>query len=536
MNDSKKAYSPKVEAALIGNMMLLRQELYRHMIDPKRDIDHECGYPAQLTIQDYKLIYDREGIGTRVVDIYPKESWKHDPEVMEDPSGEDTPWEKRWKEIEEEFNIYHELLMADMASGIGSYGILLLGIDDGKPLDQPVDGMDPTGTKRTAGGVNRKIIYIRSFDQSVLSIKAIDTEQKSPRYGQPIMYSVNMASSPLASATQDAASAQQEMMSVDIHWSRCIHLAETLQNSKIYAVPRMQTVFNRSYDLRKLCGGSGEMFWKGGFPGISFEAMPDAAQATMTPTEKTQFREEIQQYQNGMQRYLLMIGMQAKSLAPQVANPIPHFEMFIKSICISLNVPYRIFMGSEEAQLAGAQDKTAWNETLTARRKKYVVPRILRPVVWRLVAMGVIEAPKKLVVTFPSLFTPSRKEQAEIAKNLTEALVKYIQANADVLIQPLEFLTEVLGLDSDLAQSILDKALIADDGTLDNVEEPTELDDEEKKAGIELTRAKATQALRPPPKKKGPTRNAEYAGELSPRERKARIAAAKKRLAARLKL
>ena len=33
----------------------------------------------------------------------------------------------------------------------------------------------------------------------------------------------------------------------------------------------MQRSYNRLLDARKILGGSGEMFWRGGFPGYSFE-------------------------------------------------------------------------------------------------------------------------------------------------------------------------------------------------------------------------------------------------------------------------
>lgn len=551
-----------VHAAIIENMTLMRQDFMKHLIDPKRDIDAECGYPAVLKIEDYKTIYDREGLGTRLVDIFPNESWKFDPEVLEEAEGDYTEWEKAWKKIEKEFNLYYELLTADQQSGIGAYGILLLGIDDGLALDKPVAGVGPDGMKRIGSTIGtakapitknageeaapktgkkaaaptgttaaRKLIYVRSFDQSVLSIKAIETNVSSPRYGMPTMYAVNTTNEKQGTAMQDAAVSENKSM--DIHWTRCIHIADGCKNSKVYGTPRLQDVFNRVYDGRKTLGGSGEMFWKGGFPGISFETTPEAAQATMSEPAKKIFRQEIADYQNGMQRYLMMIGMTAKSLAPQVADPGPHFETQCKAMAMTKGIPYRIFMGTEESKLAGGEDTKAWNDRIHMRREKYLTPRILVPVVRRLMAMGVLEELEDVIIAWPPISKPSKLDQSTISKNLTEAIVKYIQANADVLIQPLEFLTQVLDFDTETAQAILEKAKIADDGTLDDAEVPTPMDDAAAAANIELTKAKAIQAKRPPPRK-GPTRN--DAGDLTEAEKRKRIAGARKRLKDRLKL
>lgn len=504
----------RIFAAMVENVTTMRRDFMKYLIDPKRDINAECGYPDQLSIRDYKEIYDREGIGTRVVDIFPLESWKKKPEVVptDKLEGEETPWEKSWKKLAKDFNIYAELLTADQISGIGQYGIILLGINDGKALNEPVDGMDAEGM-HTAGWkakqaaiaddsstvvpdepftAQRELIYIRSFDQSVLSIKSIDVDPRSPRYGMPTMYGVNLATDGTQLSIGSDAAVQQAA-TMDIHWTRTIHLADDCKNNKVLGTPRMQNCFNRVYDGRKLLGGSGEMFWKGGFPGLVFETDPESSASKLTPKEKADLREEMADYSNNLQRYIALMGMTAKSLAPQVADPGPHFEVQCKAIAITKGIPYRVFMGTEEAKLASGQDKEAWDERMDMRRESYITPRILMPLAMRLMAMGIMEE-KDITVLWPKISKPTPKEQSEIAKNLTEALIKYIQANADVMIQPLDYLTNVWGLDTATAEAVLEKALLAEDGTLDNVEEPTELDEEAQAANIELTRAKATQA------------------------------------------
>ncbi|NIP37253.1 MAG: hypothetical protein GWN12_20630, partial [Thermoplasmata archaeon] len=73
---------------------ITRATLLNKLIDSRRDVDLECGYPKQLTTAHYKIMYDREGIATRVVALMPEESWADDPDVIETEDPTETAFEK----------------------------------------------------------------------------------------------------------------------------------------------------------------------------------------------------------------------------------------------------------------------------------------------------------------------------------------------------------------------------------------------------------------------------------------------------------
>jgi len=457
---------------IVTNAVLLRQDFFNKYAADKKDIDKECGYPSPIDIAQYKSIYDREGIGTRIVDIFPDESWKTDPEVLENPDGDFTEWEQAWKDVVEEHNVYDVLNVVDRISGIGSFGLLFIGIDDGeRDLSKPVEGIDlrtgkPTNESTTA---NRKILFLRTFDESVITIDSYENDVTSPRYGMPNIYKIQMAQDLTnIGGRRSSGASSMDSESLTLHWTRCIHVADNRRNSAIFGTPRMQEVFNRLYDLRKVLGGAAEMFWKGGFPGIAFESHPDAA--PLTTKEKKGIKIEFERYMNGLQRYLALSGMTAKSLSPQIADPSNVFDTAIKAICASKGIPYRIFIGTEEAQLAGAQDKKAWNERIAKRRDKYLGPRLIRPFIDRLIGLGVLPSTQKYSIVWEDLSTPTQLEKATIAKAFTEALAKYLAGGVDSLIQPLEFLTEIVGMPTEKAQAILENSLLAIDGTVAEAE------------------------------------------------------------------
>ena len=78
---------------MISNASLMRSTLLNKLIDPRRDIDQECGYPKELTTQQYRIMYDREGVASRVVSFFPEECWDQDPEVFETEDPNETAFE-----------------------------------------------------------------------------------------------------------------------------------------------------------------------------------------------------------------------------------------------------------------------------------------------------------------------------------------------------------------------------------------------------------------------------------------------------------
>lgn len=428
---------------LMQSALLSRQALLEKLMGGKeKEINKECGYPSTISITEYKAQYDREGIAARVVDIYPTESWQEDPEVVEGMEGDETEFEKAWDKLVEQHNLYHYLALADELSGIGRFGILFLGINDGMQLDKPVAGVGLNG--EPIGSPTWKLMYLRALDESCVKIKNVEKDQKNPRFGAPTLYQLTFKS--------EEGQADQVL---DVHWHRCIHLADNRVNSEVYGRPRMQNVFNRLYDLRKVLGGSGEMFWKGGFPGLSFEVNPDQ---TDVDFDEDSIKEQVQKYDRGLQRYLAIQGVQAKSLAVQVADPSKHVETALRAIAITIGCPFRIFLGSEQAQLASGQDVKSWNKRVKKRQHKYVGPFVIKPFVDRLLAMGILPAigEEGYKVVWPDLGAPGDEEKADIGKKRTEALVSYVGSGLSTLIPPMEYFTLILGMEDDVAEALVE--------------------------------------------------------------------------------
>jgi hypothetical protein len=492
------------EKELIANVMLSRAELFRRILDPRRDIDAECGYKSisEIAPEDYRLMYDSEAIAARVVEILPKECWKATPMVYEEEDPEKvTPFEVSWDQLgkglrgeswckqEKGSPVWAYLKRADILSGIGHYGVILLGIDDGRDLSEPVAGVSETGelagTKRNgrpivrdvAGEIpitsnlsqgnpptaqkpatKRKLLYMRVFDESLAKVAEYETGDNNPRNGLPKYYNI----------TLNDPSNQQEGMGLStatkkVHWHRVIHVADNLGSSETMGVPRMQQVWRNLSNLVKLYGGSAEMYWRGAFPGLSIETQPQLGGGGTTERlsiDAKATRAEIANYQNGLQRALLLMGLTAKSLAPQVVDPTPQIDAQITAICIVKAVPKRIFMGSERGELSSAQDEKDWADDLTGRRETYLTPHLIRLFADRGIMLGYLAEPGEdgYKVEWPDVESMTSLEQAQVAVTKTEALAKYVSGNVMLVMPPVDWYTRVFGMTEEEAIEVNDNA------------------------------------------------------------------------------
>jgi len=434
---------------MLATLSTMRQEWIRKLLDVRRDVDAECQHPSDITIEDYVKAYTRRDISGRIVRLMPEESWVDDPEIYETDDPEKTEFEKEWGRLEEEFHIYSTLQRADILSGVGRFGILIIGADDGGKLEDPLSLGG--GSKKPT----RKLLYLRPFDESNVTVKTLERDSTSPRYGLPVTYEVEFAE--VDSVGSDITRTGIPRL---VHWSRAIHLADNRTSSDVYGEPRLKLVYNRILDLMKVSGGSAEMFWKGGFPGLSLEALPDAVKDgsfQFGDAEKTATKEQIESYQQGLQRYLALVGMSAKSLTVEVADPRPHAEIQLKLIATAMGVPWRVLIGSESAELASSQDMVTWNKRLNRRRTKYVEPFIIRPLIDRLMEASILPfiGEAGYQVSWRDLNTPSEAHVAEVAEKKSSAIAKYVQGTGDLLIEPFHFLTLVLGMTDKQAEAIV---------------------------------------------------------------------------------
>lgn len=395
-------------------------------IHGKRDIDCACGYKKDLVFDDFWSLYDRDGVAARCVECYPDYTWIQKPKVYEREDSTLTKFEKDWAAHVKECNPFAELHKLDIQAGIGTFGLLVMGVDDGKKLHEP---LLPSRERRT-------VVYYRSYTEGEVKITQYDNDTSSIRFGQPVMYQVTpgiysgQESVRVTPATLNGETGTVESEpfagSFDVHYSRCLHFADNALCGNLKGVPRLRRVFNRMSDILKVVGGSAEMFWQGAFSGIAFEMEADAE---VSDTDKMKMREDINNYINDIQRTILLQGVKANPLSPTIASPVEHLDVQITLICISERIPKRIFMGSENGKQASSQDSENWGQQIKTRRTNVANPALLEPYIKFCIRNGIVRPPvggiNAFITEWPEYILESNTDNATAADRFTTALETY---------------------------------------------------------------------------------------------------------------
>lgn len=441
----------------VNQLLLSRSSYYTSTLldGANRNLNKECGYPeGEPTVEMYREMYERNDVANRVVSVYPSESWSAPPVVFETEKDRKTAFERALDNLIFKHNPWHYLERADELSGIGSYGIVVYGIGDGLPLDQPARGIRRDGTLdaeylKTQKRSPVELLYMRPYPEYLVEVDSVEEDPNNPRYGQPTMYTVTTMD---PRDTENTANVQATL-DVDVHWTRVQHIADNCGASEIRGMPRQKPVFNRLLDVRKTTGSSAEMYYKGAFPGISFETFPELTNEAEVDSES--LKEEIEAYSNGLRRYMRLIGMTAKSLAPQVADPQNHVMTQLQLICATIKVPLPVFLGNEAAHLASAQNMTMWTRRLTKRLNNFVTPKLVKGFVDRMMGYQVLPYVDRYQVEWRDLNVLGDLDRSRVSLQKSQSLLQYVTSGAYILVPPSMFLQRVLEFTAEETAAIL---------------------------------------------------------------------------------
>lgn len=393
----------------------------------KKNIQGEAGYATAPDHIHFMEWFKREGFAARVVELWPTECWQLVPTIYEVEDVEkETEWEEAWEMMLKRLRIWAELKRLDIVSGIGRFGLMVLGFDDGKELSEeiPMDYDPVLGRYKPKEGT-RNLVWVDCFTEGQVKVLETEADTKHPRFGKPTKYQVTMTSVVAGSTTSDTAK--------EVHWTRTFHLpAEGGLSGRIYGPPRMERAFNRLYDILKIAAGSGEGYWQSANPTLVIESEG----AVALNFDKEAMREQIFRLQNSLQKYLTVAGMTAKMLSPELNDPAAHLDAQLTLLCLGIGVPKRVFMGTEEGKLAGEQDSSNWGARVQHRRDTEVIPVQVMPWIYHMMACGALPFVEELFHEWPETSKVSDKEKAETAKLWTETLAMYADSPKASLVMP----------------------------------------------------------------------------------------------------
>ena len=328
------------------------------------------------------------------------------------------------------------------------------GLTKGAPLGDDVlypdtETYGQQGDDGTAGQPSARLMFMRVYSNALVYVSRWCTDLSSPRYAHPEQYSVTMNDPHLQQGGVGLPTS-----TVQVHWTRVIHVADDLTTSEVFGVPRMRTIVNNLLSIDKISGADPEAYWRVAFPGVTFETHPQLGGDVNVDMDE--MRDLYEQWVNSADRSMVLRGFSMVDHSPQVPDPTPHIDKQLELICIRLAIPVRIFKGSERGELASTQDDDKWNDRLKSRQQTHVIPRLVVPFVDRLIRAGVLPRPTRgFKVRWPDITSSSAIQRAQYTLSVVQALAAYIGGDVDAMITPSDVYTKLLGWKAEDAEAAL---------------------------------------------------------------------------------
>ncbi len=393
--------------------------------DGDRDLYTSFGYRRNPRFDDYLSYYLRGDIAAKVIDLAPRATWRHAPEIR----SENEKFLDQVSELDDRVRLFHFMQRVDEISGIGQFGILLLGTRGTKITEEPGKLAGP-----------EDLVYVRAYHQGSVEIKSFETDTTSPRFGLPITYEIDLQGTTVSQRTTTTVSKKE-----NVPWQRVIHVGERYIEDEVHGQPRLARVLNRVDDLNKVVGASAELYWQNIGGVWHADLNPDVK---VNDGDMEKFEDDILAARHGISRLIQTRGLTLNVVAGKPTDPSGTYDALKEMVSAGSEIPQRVLFGSERGQLAGDQDQKEWQARIAARQGLHAEPVILRPTLDRLIMLGALDDPKAYQADWPPLDAPSTEDRADTAEKFAKAIAAVAPEGAgDIIMPPWEFREKILGLD-----------------------------------------------------------------------------------------
>ena len=386
----------------------------------KHNYEDDFGWPDRVSFNDTFKAYTRNSIAKAAVNKTIEKTWQTMPWLLEKArdgtqgkgKADETPLEAELRKLFAKLRIWQQMMTADRMSMVGAYGGVILRLADNLPWNEPV------GT--VTGGVNGLRGIIPAWEGQ-LTVSQWDTDERSPTYGEPLMFQFTESS--IDGVMQAGSVAGRNVL---IHPSRVVVWSE---DATVRGRSSLEAGFNDLIDMEKIKGAGGEGFWKiaRANPVVTIDKEADlkkVAQLMGTTIDgiADAMEGEIKAFNAGFDKSLTMQGMTAAALQLTMPSPEHFFATSLNSFAASMSIPVKILVGMQTGERASTEDANEWAQTNMSRRANETIPNILM-VVDRLVEVKVLPQ-KEWTIDWADLTEASMTDKVSLADKMADVNVK----------------------------------------------------------------------------------------------------------------
>lgn len=383
----------------------------------ERDYWDLFGYPEPGTVapESYTQIAERIDPANTVAYRVVTDSWKHNPNIVDDAhatdDGEadesDADGDDRTKfevQVERLFNgtpqgkgLPYYWKLADEKQRPQKYSLLLLGLDDGKSISQPVDTSELDSVE--------DLRYCNVFAQSdvsewkVAAEYELDAEERRDPQGaarsddgeesrilrpdQPVLYKIRF--------DVDSSDGGTKEVTRRVHHSRIVHIVED-PVSEWLGRSCLRAGLNRFIDYQKIMGATAEAYFSHADRKYLGSADTSGGEGA-DPQDIQRFDEHMWEMFNGMRTTAYTENMDLEVIDGDAVDPSGAIEQLWPGFSTVSSIPQRIMKGSERGDLASSQDDANYYSGVGERQRSFNAPVVARQTIDRLIDFGVLDEP-----------------------------------------------------------------------------------------------------------------------------------------------
>ena len=328
--------------------------------DAKHQHYKDFGWPTDVKFEDALRMYKRNSIARAGVNKTVLKTWQDFPALWETEEAGDTKDEKAVAAWFRKIGVWRGLAEADRRAIVGGYAGAILRLADGKAFDQPV------GT--VPGGLEGLVELVPVWC-SQLQVTEWVTDTTDPNFGQPKFFTFN-----------EAAVGGTAGRSFKVHPERVLIWSA---DGTVAPTSDLEPGYNDLLDMEKVKGAGGEGFWKNAKSAPILQIDKEAKLAEMAKAMgiaddeiADAMNDQVEDWQKGFDKLLMLQGMEAKTLAVTLPSPEHFHGIPLLSFAASLGIPAKILIGSQTGERASTEDAREWDLTCNARRENIAKPRI----------------------------------------------------------------------------------------------------------------------------------------------------------------
>jgi len=404
-NMASLATREDLERMMVANQVASSREQLAQLLEQKyqdvrRDLFKEFGWYQDPTEDNYYAMYKLDPLAAIAVGKRARDTWQMPPKLLVD-GAEDDEFAALIGELDGRLGLYSAIAELDELSGIGEYGVMLMGIKGAKSEAE-------LGQQAKANDLS-SLVYLTPYPSKAVTVKEVDNNRMSPRYRMPLEYRINV---------NFGVSGMREVSHIDVHWSRVFHLASDAPR-RLFGNPRLMRIINTIGDIRKMTGGVAESVYRlvagsyviTGKDGYDFD--PNDAE----------LKKRIDEYISRFRRVLTGEGIDVQQTNPVVADISRPFEVLSQLVAADTGIPLESLIGSVRGDTAKAQDIVRYAQLIAGRRRRVAEP-LLFALFRQWQQIGMVQVPQNLTALWEPIYEPSELEWAQTMLARAQALEK----------------------------------------------------------------------------------------------------------------